>query len=133
MLHPVPVSELATFWPWVREGLQKIIDKCDDDWLPEDVYYEIKSGASHLYLIRDPNGDNIGFAVFQRWDKYHAGPRLFIRALWAEPRQLVKHRKQFYEELHRLKRECGCVKLRTSSPRRWDLDGWELQQFIYEM
>ena len=132
MLQPVALHELHSCWGWVRDGLQKVIDKTGDDWLPEDVYHELKSGASFLYLIY-ADADRIGFAVLQKWDRYHAGARLFVRALWAEPRQLVKRRDEFYEALKALARQTGCVALRMTSPRRWELDGWEPKQTIFEM
>ena len=132
MLQPVAPQELASVWEFVRGGLLKTIAKTNDDWLPEDVYVEIKGGVSFLYLIF-ARGERIGFVVLQKWDKYHAGPRLFVRALWAEPRKLLPYHDDFYEALHDLARKAGCVAMRMTSPRRWELDGWTPKQSIYEM
>lgn len=116
----------------MREGLHKIVAKTGDDWMPEDVYHELKINASALYLIY-AGDERIGFVVLQKWDKYHAGPRLFVRALWAIPRALVAHKDKFYAELQGLARQHGCVALRMTSTRRWELDGWSPKQTIFEM
>lgn len=132
MLEPVAAHAIAPVWPWVRDGLQRIIAKTGDDWLPEDVYHEIKGGASRLFLIY-ADAERIGFLIVQFWPAYHSGPRLFVRALWAEPGKLQPYRDAFYEELKTMARKDGFVALRMNSPRRWDLDGWIAKQVIYEM
>ncbi len=126
----IQVVDVAAVWPWVREGLQKIVAKTNDDWLPEDVYHELKLGASTLYLIYHDD-ERLGFVVLQKWDKYHAGARLFIRALWG--RGLSPHKQEIYAALQALARQHGCVSLRMTSTRRWELDGWTPKQTIYEM
>lgn len=131
MLHPVAPTDLYLCWEWVREGLAKTTAKTGDDWMPEDVYHELKSGASHLYLIY-VGAERVGFCVLQKWDRYHAGPRLFVRALWCLPGALVKHRPELEAELNDLAIKCGCVALRMTSPRRWELAGWTPKQTIYE-
>ncbi len=132
MLQPVAPHELYSCWGWVRDGLARVVAKTGDDWIPEDVYCELRNGVSFLYLIY-ADAERIGFVVLQKWDKYHAGPRLFVRALWAQPRELVKRRDEFYEALMTLARQAGCVAMRMTSPRHWELDGWEAKQTIFEM
>ena len=135
MLEPVQPHNLRDVWEFVRAGLVKTIAKTKDDWLPEDVYMELKSGVSHLYMIYE-NDENdaelIGFVIFQRWDKYHAGPRLFVRALWAKPGKLRPVHDAFYAEMDDLSLKAGARVQRMASPRRWYADGWTLKQYIYE-
>ena len=135
MLIPVDARYLRSEWDYVRAGLEKIIDKTSDDWIPEDVYHEIKAGTTGLFLL-EYGGERIGFVCLQIWPAYHAGPRLFIRAFWADPHAAVKHRADIYDDLKAFAREAGCVgpgAMRQNSPRRWDADGWRLKQHIYEM
>lgn len=132
MLVPVDPRFLAETWEWVREGLVKIIAKTSDDWLPEDVYTEIRTGNSVLFLIYDGH-ERVGFVVLQGWPAYQAGPRLFIRALWGEPHRLVRIRDQLMKALKDEARKIGARVLRMNSPRRWDADGWTMKQYVYEM
>lgn len=71
MLSYVAPDDVSKHWKFVREGLQYIVDKTGDRWLPEDVYMHIKSGNMGLYMSDD------GFAVLQPvkgWD----GTELYI-------------------------------------------------------
>ena len=104
MLVPVDARYLRSVWDYVERGLLAIIDKTRDDWIPADVYAEIRGGVS----------------------------RLFIRALWSEPGALVAHRADVYEDLDELARSNGATAMRQLSPRRWDADGWTLKKYIYE-
>ena len=112
--------------------MSKILAKTKDDWLPEDVFHEIKTGTSFLYSI-SVEGERKGFAVLQLWPHYHAGPRLFVRALWGEPGTLVAHKQDLYDDLKAIAFQHKCKALRMTSPRRWELDGWTPKQTIYEM
>ena len=132
MLVPVDARYLAREWPFVRAGLQKIIDKTSDDWLPDDVYAEIKAGLTGLFLL-EYACERIGFACLQVWPAHHSGPRLFIRALWTIPGKGLQRRADIYDDLKEFAVAKGCVAMRQLSPRRWDGDGWALKQFVYEM
>lgn len=132
MLIPVDARYLRSEWEYVRAGLEKIIDKTSDDWIPEDVYHEIKANVTGLYLL-EHEGQRIGFACLQVWTAYPTGPQLFIRSLWAEPHSAAKYRDDIYDDLKQFAREKGCAAMRLFSPRRWDADGWQMKQHIYEM
>ena len=131
MLVPVDARYLRSVWDYVERGLLAIIDKTRDDWIPADVYAEIRGGVSRLFMM-EYGGERRGFVVVQLWPQYHDGPRLFIRALWSEPGALVAHRADVYEDLDELARSNGATAMRQLSPRRWDADGWTLKQYIYE-
>jgi hypothetical protein len=131
VLHPVDPRRLHEVWAWVRDGLLRVIDKTHDDWIPDDVYAEIRGGASALYLIYSGD-ERIGFVVVQVWPQYHNGPRLFVRALWGEPHSLAAVEDELMESLRVLARKHGASALRMNSPRRWDAAGWTLKQYIYE-
>ena len=132
MLVPVDARYLAREWPFVRAGLEKVIAKLHDDWLPEDVYTEIRSGNTGLFIL-EYACERIGFVCLQIWPAHHSGPRLFVRALWTMPGKGLKHRCDIYDDLREFARAKGCVVMRQQSPRRWDGDGWTMKQFVYEM
>lgn len=132
MLHKVDPRYLHDVWEWVRTGLQKMIRKTRDDWHPEDVYTELRTGAAVMHLIY-VNHERVGFIVTQIWPGYHAGPRLFIRALWCEPHTLAPVEQELMDAIGTMARESGCRGIRMNSPRRWDGRGWKLKQYIYEM
>jgi hypothetical protein len=131
MLHKVDPRYLCDVWEWVRNGLNHIIRKTKDDWQPEDVYAEIRNGHASLYLIY-VNQERVGFMVTQMWAGYHAGPRLFVRALWGEAHSLVKVEHELMDAIRAMARESGCRAVRMNSPRRWYARGWQLKQYIYE-
>lgn len=132
MLQQVDPRYVSDVWGWVRDGLNKILDKTQDDWQPEDVYAEIRGGASTLYII-DDGSEHVGFVVTQFWPAYQAGPRLFIRALWGIPHKLAPMQADLIDDLKALARKHGARGLRMTSPRRWDAAGWTMKQYIYEM
>jgi len=133
MLTPVDPRYLARDWPYVRDGLQKIAAKTSDDWLPEDIYTDLRASpqTTGLYML-EYAGERIGFVVLQLIPQYHAGPRLFVRAIWTEPGRAKAHRADIYDDLNEFARERGCVAIRMLSPRRWDGDGWTMRQYVFE-
>lgn len=131
MLHKVDPRYLCDVWEWVRDGLQRIIRKTKDDWQPEDVYTELRTGAATLHLIYS-NHERVGFLITQLWPGYHAGPRLFVRALWGEPHALAPIEDELMDAIRAMAREAGCRAVRMNSPRRWDARGWRMMQYIYE-
>lgn len=131
MLIPIDRQRLRGEWEYVERGLWAIIDKTSDDWIPADVYAEIRAGVSRLFAL-EYEGVRIGFVIFQHWPEYHAGPRVFVRAMWCEPGEAAKRRADVYDDLDQYTIEAGAVAMRQLSPRRWDADGWKLKQYVYE-
>lgn len=133
MLIPVDPRYLAREWEYVRAGLEQIIRKTGDDWLPEDIYLDLRASpqTTGLYML-EYGTRRIGFVVLQLIPQYHAGPRLFVRALWIERGCGVRHRIDIYDDLDEFARERGCSAIRMLSPRRWDGDGWKLKQYVFE-
>lgn len=63
ILKHVPSADIKNEWSHVRESLQKLLDKTNDSWLPEDVYCDIIAQNSWLYVGEDEQGDLLGFVV----------------------------------------------------------------------
>ena len=130
MLEPVDPRQIHRVRDWLLAGLEKTATKLADDWCAADVYHEIRAGQAFLFLIH-ARGERIGFVVCQVFP-YHAGPRLFIRALWCEPGKLAPHKDDLMESLEDLARKHGAVAIRHYSPRRWDRSGFKLKQYVFE-
>lgn len=128
----VKAPAIRECWEFVRDGLNRIIARTRDDWIPEDVYSEVRAGSSALFLIYDDD-QRIGFIVAQAWPTYHNGARLFVRALWVRPGSLRAHQQQIEDWLRDCARKFGAVAIRMTSPRRWDAAGWTLKQHIFEL
>lgn len=60
----IPPAELRVFWPEVRLGLQKVLEKSPEPWLPEDLYCDCHEGRAMLWLVQEQGGV-AGFAVLQ--------------------------------------------------------------------
>lgn len=56
--------ELRQHWSFVREGLNTILSKSPEDWIPEDVYVDCFNNKALLWLFKQDNR-LIGFSVLQ--------------------------------------------------------------------
>lgn len=43
------VTDIRGEWPRIRSGLDAVLAKCREDWIPEDVYHALKSGNAACY------------------------------------------------------------------------------------
>lgn len=123
MLIYIAPDNLHEHWPLVRTGLQRILDRTHDRWLPEDVYLMLKGGTAALFV--QDNGK--GFAVMQNnrgWD----GNELFIFAGYStDGHQIVLKE---IEAIKDIARQYGCKRIKFQTRRR----GWEkaAQEIGYE-
>lgn len=60
-IHP---QELRNWWHFVRPGLEHILKKSPEYWIPEDVYADCYSGKAHLWVFSEQNQPR-GFAVLE--------------------------------------------------------------------
>ena len=94
-------------WPRIRAGLEVLLSKSKQDWIPEDVYVSLFNGHSHCFEI------GTGFVVVQV-SPYLTGRMLFIWILYM-PRGNEKH--PVIDALDRLVRSFGCNVIRGHSSR----------------
>lgn len=111
MLQYIPPEDIGKHWKFVREGLQYVVDKTQDRWLPEDVYMHIKSGNMNLFM--QDSGD--GFAVLQPvkgWD----GTELYIFCGYSRGgHELVM---QECEQIKDIARSIGAKRVKFQSNRK---------------
>lgn len=103
-MHIIQPDNLAEVWPDVRKGLEAIIAKTGEEWLPEDVYHDLKQRKSVLYvrdgafLVLRADGQALDiwcayrasgedFASGFDWLKSHAREHGFKRLTMTSPRK----------------------------------------------
>ena len=103
-------------WKRVKSGLEKILEKAPDEWIPEDVYASVVSGQSFIFEI------GTGFAVVQA-SSYLRGKMLFVWCLYM-PHGNTKE--SVIPALDMIAKQAGCNLIRFHSSRdgwKWFLDG----------
>lgn len=85
-LRAIEPADIAFEWERVRAGLLIVKHATTDDWLPEDVYMAIKTGAAHLFMAEDQDGDYLGFVVLKLVNTFH-GKRLDVWAAYCSGKQ----------------------------------------------
>ena len=57
-------QELRNWWVFVRPGLEEILKKSPESWIPEDVYTDCMNGRSMLWVF-SVDDQAVGFAVLE--------------------------------------------------------------------
>ena len=57
-------QDLRTWWTWIRRGLDRVLKKTQESWIPEDLYCDCYEGRSMLWVALE-YGRPIGFFVIQ--------------------------------------------------------------------
>lgn len=121
------VADWRPLWPWVREGLDGIVEKTHPTWIPEDVYADLKGGQASLFTI----GERSAFFIAKRITDYD-GLTFFIWALWG-PGELGDIGDDVRDDIETFARSAGCRHIRMMSPRRgWSRVGWVERDTVYE-
>ena len=110
-------QDLLTWWPVVREGVEKVKQHArNEDWLPEDVYMDIKLGNAGLFLcMRD--GEYEGFVVCKLQTGKHVA-EWFVWIVYSDKCDIVS---EYYDIMADIARQAGCKKVVMASPRK----AWE--------
>jgi len=69
MLRLVAINEINDYWPEIREGINRLLNKAPDTWKAEDVYMELMLNKSGLYVAEDADG-LMGFTVLTPFNQY---------------------------------------------------------------
>lgn len=115
----IPPEKLHSVWTQVREGLQKVQWKTQEEWIVEDVYAALRNGAASLYLA------DAFFVVVTFRDRYDGAREMHIWCGYG-PWQIENGA---FDEITELAKELKCAFVTFLSPRR----GWEENHFGYEM
>ncbi len=108
MLRPVNPQELRQSWAFVRPGLEHILRKSPEQWIPEDVYAAVSNNRASLWLAID-NDMAVGFVVgYINGDNFH---------VWCAWGRLNGNLKRYFQELEDIaKTQCKRITFDTWRP-----------------
>lgn len=109
----IPAKELHDIWPKIAVGLRKIVEKNNPDWIPEDVYSELRADRASLYLFDNDEG----FTVL-RINQSFRGAVLFIWCFYSPT--FTNAPEKYWPEIQQIARNAGAVTVQFSAPRK----GW---------
>lgn len=121
-------ADLHSVWFLVRSGLEVILEKSPDTWIPEDVYCSIRTGNAQLFMI-----DN-GFTVIQQVNDQWSNEKTLH--IWITYRSSGNYdiTDEFHGFLRKLADNAGIKRITFGSKRRWDKrSGAKVKEIIYEL
>lgn len=133
MLRQIDIAGIGREWDRVRAGLVEVKRMTTDDWLPEDVYMCLKTGAASLY-VGEQDGEYLGFVVLRLVSTYHAKKVEIWAAYSATKRPLMR---LLWPQIQEISRDAGASLISFTSARdEWQAGakrlGFKPQQTIYE-
>ena len=117
MYRLVEPQEIRQTWNMVKPGLERILEKSPENWIPEDVYAALVNNRANLWLAVD-NNYVIGFVVgYVNGDSFH---------VWCAYGDLKGNLKQWFSWLEDIART-QCTRITFDSWRpAWNRVGKEL-------
>jgi hypothetical protein len=123
-------ADLHSVWFQVRSGLEVVLEKSFETWIPEDVYCSIKTNNAQLFMFDG------GFMVVQSIkDQWTNEPSLHIWITYHETNADVNLVNEFSSNLRQLANNAGINKITFGSKRRWEKHtiNAKLKEFVYEL
>ncbi len=122
VIQPV---ELHVVWPTIKQGLEIILKKSSQEWIPEDVYMSIKQGVSIL-IMGFVNGRYLGFVIVRPQNDCRGNREGFVWAFYAK--KAVDYQ-LFWPPFVEFCAKIGCTKLTMLSDRKgWDRSKWGFER-----
>jgi len=120
-------GNLKEDWPMVRAGIERIMSReSSPDYIPEDLYHSIKSGASSLYV----NESRSSFIIIQRYKNGFTGQTTakILMAYACKTDRMA----DYSEAVEALCREAGCTMMECETARTgFSRLGWTKGLTIY--
>lgn len=116
MISHVPPQEMRFVWHIVRPWLESAAEYSCGEWIPEDVYHEVRSGTATLLMAETEEGSPVGCAVIRDFQG-HAGRVMYLWIIGGDPGLIS----DYWADLERIARSMKADKIMFMSPRR----GWE--------
>lgn len=120
------VQDVRPYWSWVRKGLEDVLLKTKDRWIPEDVYLSLMTGKSHLFKCSE------GFVITtMTQDQYSKESCLHIWIAWGPNTNVLQ---EAMGNLEKMALDAGAKRISFISPRRWDnvFDGFRVASSLFE-
>lgn len=103
-------------WDLIKPGIEEVRSHSADDWIVEDVYHALKSGASQLYIGYDA-GEYQGFVILTPAVTYASR----VLHIWLAFGMYIGSLDKFLPEVDAIARALGIDRITHSSARK----GWE--------
>lgn len=108
----IPKEELRSWWTWVKNGLETVLRKTPESWIPEDIYCDCYENRSMLWVTLVDNKP-VGFFVLQ--------PNGLNVHIWAAYLEDPRYLKEGFEHIKGIVRNGNGETITFSSFRK----GWE--------
>lgn len=112
----VPPADVRRQWPVVHPMVQAVRERCNSNWIPEDVYAALQSQMALLHIAHDDDGDVCGCLVTQKKDDW-GEPHLFVWVCFH--RHANRTIADYWPEVQKLAKALGFNRIRFESPREY--------------
>ena len=107
-VHP---KDIRSVWWFVKPGLENVLNKSKEAWIPEDIYAEAKAGTAFIYVASNGLGFIGGFVIKPTPEG------LLVWAAWGE----AGYRQDAFQWLQAEARRIGAHRIFFETNRRgWD-------------
>lgn len=119
-------GKLNRDWPWVKDGIEVIRKRCNAEWLAEDLYCQIKTGKSSLYVNEAMNA----FGIIRPIENPYTGePGLEILDAYAP---IGEDTDALMDDIEELAKSKGYVFIQMDSIRKgFERKGWTMKKIVY--
>ncbi len=80
---PILNTELQTFWPFVKKGLEQIKARWPVDWIPEDVFSTLRNNNAELVVAQRGERGIAYYIAYRQFRPWSNLPEYFIWILWS--------------------------------------------------
>lgn len=110
MYRIVEPQDIRKHWDFVRPGVERILQKSPEPWIPEDVYASLVNNRSNLWLWLE-NDQAVGFIIgYMVEDSFH---------IWCAYGNLSDIKTSFKEFEDIVKTQCNRITFESWRPG-WD-------------
>ena len=125
-LRSASIPEIRGNWKFIEFGLEKVIEKAGEEFIPADIYSAIIARNTFLYWIEDPHylegSKSAGFVVLSEVNTGYDGVKsLFVEQTYIRPdASRTTLMEELVSSLADLAKQVECGRVEFSSPRM----GW---------
>lgn len=63
-VFPLTAAQLHEYWPKIKPELERLCRIAPAEWIPEDIYADVRQGVSFVYVV-EVEGTECGFFVLR--------------------------------------------------------------------